>query len=145
MTENRDYTHVITANWEKSMNVLNRLFEVAKPSAAFGEPIQKGEYTVITASETAMGLGLGTGAGSGTEELSADEAKENAAPESGSGGGGGGGGGGWSRPVAVISIGPKGVEVEPVVDVTKLGLAFFTMIGSAMFMLRKMKQGKIYD
>jgi uncharacterized spore protein YtfJ len=142
MTENRDYTHVITANWEKSMNVLNRLFEIAKPSAAFGEPIQKGEYTVITASETAMGLGLGTGAGSGTEELSADAANENAAPESGSGGGGGGG---WSRPVAVISIGPKGVEVEPVVDVTKLGLAFFTMIGSAMFMLSKMKRGTIYD
>lgn len=135
MTENTDYTHVITANWEKSMNVLNRLFEIAKPSAVFGEPIQKDEYTVITASEMAMGLGLGTGAGSGTEEAE----NEDAAPESG--GGGGGGGGGWSRPVAVISIGPKGVEVEPVVDVTKLGLAFFTMIGSAMFMLRKMKQG----
>jgi uncharacterized spore protein YtfJ len=139
MTENTDFTRVITANWEKSMNVLNRLFEIAKPSAVFGEPIQKGEYTVITASEMAMGLGLGTGAGSGTEEISAGEDKENAAPESGSGGGGGGGG--WSRPVAVISIGPKGVEVEPVVDVTKLGLAFFTMIGSAVFMLSKMKRG----
>lgn len=137
MTENTDFTRVVAENWEKSMNVLNRLFEIARPSAVFGEPIQKGEYTVITASEVSLGMGLGTGAGSGTEEAE----KENATPESGSGGGGGGGGGGWSRPVAVISIGPKGVEVEPVVDVTKLGLAFFTMIGSAMFMLSKMKRG----
>ena len=98
MTENTDFTRVVAENWEKSMNVLNRLFEIARPSAVFGEPIQKGEYTVITASEVSLGMGLGTGAGSGTEEAE----KENATPESGSGGGGGGGGGGWSRPVAVI-------------------------------------------
>ena len=40
------------------------------------------------------------------------------------GGGAGGGGGGWSqgRPVAVIRITPAGVEVKPVIDVTKSGL-----------------------
>ncbi len=136
MTENVDYSETIAANWEKSVNVFNRLFDMAKPSAVFGEPLQKGEYTVITASEVALGMGLGSGVGSGSSEPEEDE--ENAAPSSGSGGGGGGGGGGWSRPVAVISVGPNGVEVEPVVDVTKLGLAFLTMIGSVMFMLRKM-------
>ncbi|MEZ4636304.1 MAG: spore germination protein GerW family protein [Caldilineaceae bacterium] len=144
MTENIDYTHVVAANWEKSMNVINRLFDAAKPSAVFGEPMQKGDYTVITASEVMVGMGLGTGAGSGSsqpDENDTVEDKENAAPEIGSGAGGGGGGGSWSRPVAVISVSPHGVEVEPVVDVTKWGLAFFTMLGSAAFMLRKMKEG----
>ena len=38
-------------------------------------------------------------------------------------GGGGGGGGSSGRPVAAIVIGPDGVKIEPVVDVTKIGLA----------------------
>jgi uncharacterized spore protein YtfJ len=139
MNDTNDFDKAITANWEKSMGVLQRLFDVASVSAVYSEPVQSGEYTIITAAEVSIGMGVGQGVGSGTEEEAAT-ASESPTVSGGSGGGGGGGGGGWSRPVAVISVGPGGVHVEPVVDVTKLGLAFFTMIGSAVFMMRKMKK-----
>ena len=45
-----------------------------------------------------------------------------------------------ARPVAVISIGPDGVHVEPVVDVTKIGLAFFTTLGAMALMFSKMSR-----
>ncbi|MBX3001516.1 MAG: hypothetical protein KF893_23545 [Caldilineaceae bacterium] len=139
MNNTNDFNNTITANWEKSMGVLQRIFDLAKPSAVYSEPVQSGEYTVITASEVSIGVGVGQGMGSGGEEKPSATG-EPAVTAGGSGSGGGGGGGGWSRPVAVISIGPRGVHVEPVVDVTKLGLAFFTMIGSAVFMARKMRK-----
>jgi hypothetical protein len=44
------------------------------------------------------------------------------------------------RPVAVISVGPAGVQVEPVVDITKIGLALITALGAMFMMLRKMRQ-----
>jgi hypothetical protein len=40
----------------------------------------------------------------------------------------------------VISVGPEGVQVEPVVDPTKIALAFFTTLGSMFFMLSKMRK-----
>ena len=59
---------------------------------------------------------------------------------SGTIGGGGGGGFSMARPVAVISVGPEGVRVEPIVDVTKLGLAFLTLLGSMLMTWRKMRR-----
>ena len=59
--------------------------------------------------------------------------------EDSSGGSGiGGGGGSAGRPVAAIIIGPEGVRVEPVVDVTKIALAVFTTAGAMLLMLGRM-------
>jgi hypothetical protein len=44
--------------------------------------------------------------------------------------------------VAVITIREDGVEVEPILDFTKIALAFFTMLGSVFFMGAQMKRGK---
>jgi uncharacterized spore protein YtfJ len=49
----------------------------------------------------------------------------------GAGGGGGGGGGSMGRPVAVIVVGPDGVEVKPVIDLTKLALTALGVFGAA--------------
>jgi hypothetical protein len=46
-----------------------------------------------------------------------------------------------ARPVAVISVGPEGVQVESVVDPTKIAIAFFTTLGSMFFMLSRMRRG----
>ncbi len=108
---------------EQAAAVIGTLFDVAQPDAIFGKPAEHGDYTIITASEVMVGMGVGFGAGGGpTEE--GDEA---------AGGGGGGGGGSLGRPVAAIIVGPQGVRVEPIVDATKISIAFFTAIG-AMFM-----------
>ena len=77
-----------------------------------------------------MGRGGGRGSPDGQH---AKHAGGGGAP--GGGGGGGGGGGAQARPVATITVGPNGVHVEPIVDVTKLGVAFFTALG-AIFIAR---------
>jgi uncharacterized spore protein YtfJ len=81
-----------------------------------------------------------TGGEEGSETGSAEVQEKDAGQDFGMGGGGGGGGGASGRPIAVISVTGEGVEVEPVVDVTKIALAFFTALGSMFFMLMKMKK-----
>ncbi len=43
--------------------------------------------------------------------------------------------------MAVISVSDEGVQVYPVVDVTKIAIALFTAWGSMLFMLMKMRRG----
>ena len=126
--------------------MVEKLFVVAKPGAVFSEPVTAEGHTIITASEVSVGMGFvyGMGGGTGPRRAEAKVASEGETQdeEDGGGIGGGGGGGGVSggRPVAVISIGKEGVRVEPVVDVTKIALAFFTTLGSIFFMLSKMRK-----
>ena len=128
---------------------MGKLFDVAQPAAVYAEPLKVGDHTVITASEVSVGMGFGSGLGGGSgraggkHKLREDEPEgEQEGEGSGIGGGGGGGGGSVARPVAVISIGPEGVQVEPVVDPTKIAIAFFTTLGSMFFMLSKMRRGR---
>ena len=98
--------------------------------------------------EALSGQGKGAGAnrrvtleGGGEAGGSAEEGDDQRPGEAtGAGGGGGGGGGASGRPVAVISVSEDGIEVEPIVDVTKIALAFFTALGSMSFMLMKMRK-----
>jgi uncharacterized spore protein YtfJ len=127
---------------EEAASLIEKLFEVAQPAAVYGEPVTVGEHTVITASEVKIGMGYGYGAGGGVEAADESAAEEELAEEAQSGFGAGGGGGGVSggRPVAAISIGPEGVCVQPVVDVTKIALAFVTALGALFMMGNRMKR-----
>lgn len=125
----------VQAAQEKLTATLGRLFDVARAGSVFGEPLTVGDRVVINAAEVTAGVGMGLGAGIGTDE-GEEKAEKVEGKSSGGGGGGGGGGGSMARPVATIIIGPNGVQVEPVVDVTKLGIAFFTALG-AMFVARR--------
>ena len=133
-------------NQEEGLALLEKIFDVAGSEAVYGEPVTKGEHTVITASEISVGLGFGYGMGGGAaassseEENDDDDAGEENGGEYGVGGGGGGGGGSAARPIAAIIVGPEGVRVEPIVDVTKVALAFFTALGSMLLMFKKMRQ-----
>jgi len=122
-------------NQQEAAELVEKLFAVAEPGAVFSEPLNVGERTLITAAEVKVGMGFGFGGGIGT-----DEASEDTAQDSGAGFGGGGGGASGGRPIAAISIGPEGVAVEPIVDVTKIALAFFTALGSMFIMLIKMRK-----
>jgi len=111
---------------------LDKFMAAANPNVVFSHPVEKGGYTVITASEITAGGGFGYGSGSSRQAGQSDEIE-------GAGGQGGGGGGGSSgRPVAVISIGPDGVKVQPIVDVTKLALAAVTAWGAMALFLGRM-------
>ena len=125
-------------NQERANQLMGRLFAAAQPDAVFAEPVTQGAYTVITASELSIGMGYGFGGGG---SLGAEPEKEgDDESEAAFGSGGGGGGGATARPVAAIEIGPNGVRVEPIVDPTKISIAFFTAIGSMFMMLLKMRR-----
>lgn len=113
----------------QALATIDRLFDVYEPGVVFSEPISVGDNTVITASEVNVGMGLGFGRGSGNSE-----------EEGGEGVGAGGGGGSAGRPVAAIIISPSGVRVEPIVDVTKIVLAFLTTIGAMYMSWRAMRR-----
>jgi uncharacterized spore protein YtfJ len=103
----------------------------ADVQVVYGEPIQHGDTLIVPTAEVLAGLGFGLGYGSGKSN---EEEGENI----GSGGGGGGGGRVLSRPVAVVIASPEGVRIEPVVDVTKIGLAALTAAGFMFGMLLRM-------
>jgi uncharacterized spore protein YtfJ len=126
---------------EDAMALMEKLFDVAQPGAVYGEPIAVEDHTVITASEVKVGMGFGFGAGGGPNvETAEGEGKpEGEEIETGFGSGGGGGGVSGGRPVAAIVVGPDGVRVDPIVDVTKVALAFFTTMGAMFMMFNRMR------
>jgi len=141
----------ITTSHEQNLNLIQKLFETARPTAVFSEPLHAGDYTVITAAEVMAGGGVGYGGGGGTgpavEEVEVTDetpveaiAEDDAEPGEGYGVGGGGGGYSFARPVAAITIGPDGVTVEPIVDATKVAIALFTTIGAMALMFARMNR-----
>ena len=130
---------------EDAMALVDGLFDVARPSAVYGEPAAIGDHTVITASEVKVGMGFGFGGGGGPSPVGASGEDGTEGGEAGAGFGSGGGGGGVSggRPVAAISVGPSGVWVDPVVDVTKIALAFFTPLGAMFMMFSRMRAASL--
>jgi uncharacterized spore protein YtfJ len=127
-------------SWEEGAELVEKLFDVAKPGVIFSEPIKAEGYTVITASEVSIAMGFGYGLGGGTAPAPAEGEAEEGEPAGGIGGGGGGGGASSGRPVAVITISQDGVQVDEVVDVTKIALALCTALGSMFLMFSKMRK-----
>ncbi len=127
--------------WEKAPSpqatteMVNRLFDVAHTDAVFSTPYTTGEYTIITASEVMVSMGAGYGGGGTISERDADSEETDGSASSGFGGGGGGGGVSFGRPVAAISIGPAGLQVKPIVDPTKISIAFFTTLAAMVITL----------
>lgn len=107
---------------------IQQLIATADVTAAFGEPVTVGDRTIITAADVACGTGFGVGGGEGPAQGGG----------TGRGSGGGGGGGSRSRPVAAIVIEPAGVRVEPIIDLTQLGLAALTAGVFSLFWIMRM-------
>lgn len=137
-----EITKTTVRSQKQSIDLMEKLFTVAQPGVVFGEPVNAGDYTVFTASEVSvcMGFGFGMGGGSGPTNAHAPAQLEAEGQQKGTGMGGGGGGGGLAagRPVAVISVGPNGVQVTPIVDRAKIALAALTTAGAMAFMLTRM-------
>jgi uncharacterized spore protein YtfJ len=129
---------------EQAATMLEKIFAAAQPGAVYGQPVESGTYTVIAAAEVTSGGGFGMGMGLGPPSRPGSRAAPAAAaaaaqPEDrqpGGAGGVGGGGGSMGRPVAIIAVGPDGVTIKPVVDVTKVALAGLTAWVSMLGLLR---------
>jgi len=126
MTKQVDIFNSTVSGQTQAVELMEKLLAVADSKSVFSEPVESGEYKVITASEVSVGMGFGFG--SGRTFGSVENSEESGQADNGYGGGGGGGGASTARPVAAIEIGPHGVRVEPIVDPTKIAVAFFTTL-----------------
>lgn len=132
---------------EQAPKMLEKILAAARPGAVFGQPVDAGGYTLITASEVTSGGGFGLGMGHGpAPKPDAQQAPpaETAQPAKRSieGSGLGGGGGSMGRPVAIIAVGPNGVTVKPIVDLTKVGLAALTASAAMLGMRRAIRKAR---
>ena len=135
-----DIRSALESSTKAIMDRADRLFDTARPEAVFGEPVTADGRTVIGAAEVFVGAGFGSGGGFGPATEQKDD-KEPVVSVEGGGIGAGVGGFAQSRPVAVVIIDSNGVRVEPVVDVTKLGIAALTVLGSMLFFMGRMMRG----
>src|SRR5882762_1692417 len=120
--------------------MIEKIFAAAQPGTVFSEPLVSGDYTIITASEVVAAGGFGSGSGPTDDS---DSTTTSGQARQLAGGGGGGGGGSSGRPVAAIVIGPDGVKIEPIVDVTKIGLtAIGAWLSIALLLARRARANK---
>lgn len=116
----------LTATVEQT---LGKMLETVRASAVFGQPMERGETTIIPCSEIIVGMGMGSGMGTAQAQQEG---------ETSGGEGAGGGGGGRGRPVAAIVVTPAGVRIEPIVDVTKVAMAGVTAAAFVLVSLARM-------
>lgn len=104
-----------------------RIMEGTGADSVFGRPVEAGDRLVIPAATVIRAGGFGFGGGSQDEGEDGDVQ---------SGGGGGGGGHALGRPVAVIEVGPDGVRVRPVIDLTHVGITLLMTLVALFRVLR---------
>lgn len=125
---------IVNNSSDQIQATMQQFLQAADAGAVYAEPVEHGETVIIPAAEVLSGMGFGIGYGGG--EAAGDG---EGSGDSGAGGGGGGGGRVLSRPVAVIISDQHGVRVEPVVDPTKIAIAFFTTLGFMAAMIGRMR------
>lgn len=113
---------------QETMDSMGSFFGDGSPTSVFSAPEQVGETLIITAAAWERAGGFGFGSGTGTDAETGEE---------GGGSGGGGGGSSQVRPVAVITIGPRGVDVRPVIDFTKIGVTVLLAVIATWRALRR--------
>ncbi len=132
-------------NQEKATELMEKLIAIGRTDSVFSQPVESGKYKVITAASVHVTMGFGYGGGAGVNNPAEnEEPKDNdvSPVASGLGIGGGGGGASASRPIAAIEIGPEGVRVEPIIDVTQIGVAMFTTLISIFTIVGKSRRRK---
>ena len=104
----------------RAAGVMEKLIASADVSKVYAAPIEHGDRLLLPAAEVVAVAGFGMGSGRGEVGERAGRARR------GGGGGAGGGGKAFARSVAVVVSSPEGVEVRPVIDLTKIALAALT-------------------
>ncbi|HSR34348.1 MAG TPA: spore germination protein GerW family protein [Anaerolineae bacterium] len=115
---------------------VNRLFdtveaarETAHWQAAFGEPQEIGDRTIIPVAQVGYGFGLGFGSGTGSVE------KEGDPPSTGEGGGTGGCAS--AKPLGAIVVTPEQVYFEEIQDEGKVALFGVAMVAFSIYQVAK--------
>lgn len=122
--------------------VLAKLISVASADRVYSEPVVAGDKTIITAAEIRTGMGFGyglAGVAAPAGRMTVWPAEHRHRDGRGPRGGGGGGGQAVARPVAVVTIDSDGVDVQPILDRTRIILTALTALGAIGLMLIKLR------
>jgi hypothetical protein len=122
-----DTTELPAEAASRTEHMLASLFGEASPATVFSPPHRHGDDLIVTAAAWERAGGFGWGGGAGVD----------GAGSGGSGAGGGGGGGSQGRPVAVVRLGPGGLDVRPVIDFTRIGV---TLLLAALGIWRTLRR-----
>jgi uncharacterized spore protein YtfJ len=104
---------------EKSLNIHH----------VYGEPVQRGDTTVIPVAQVAYGFGAGGGRGPGSHRMGGHEEGPAADAVGPDAQGAGGGGGVRMSPIGALEIGPRGIRfvrihaLAPLLSAAALGVA----------------------
>lgn len=134
MSESERSPSYISAAMSPVEDTMEQFLSAANVNAVYGVPVEQGGQLIIPSAEVLSIAGFGIGYGGGT-----DASGEN--PSSGEGGGGGGGGRVLSRPVAVVVATNDRVQIKPVIDITKVVLAWITALGFVFATMMRMRRG----
>jgi len=121
---------------ELTDDTLKEILEKLGVSSVFGDPVRRGDVTIIPVAETKIGFGYGGGHGKGRcgpMMVKSDEDAEEEDEGFGEGTGRGYGGGGKVVPRGFIKFTPDGVSYEPIVNPTKLALAGIALAAWAIY------------
>jgi uncharacterized spore protein YtfJ len=132
MIEDQKGTRPTTTN-QTVEQIMSQLVNVARADTVFGQPMERGNATVIPCSEVSVGLGLGSGSGPIDEKGNS------------TGGGYGAGGGARGRPIAAIIITQEGARVEPIMDMTKISLAALSTVAFMLLWLGRLSRATRSD
>lgn len=86
-------------------SIIERLHRSANARSVFGDPIERGDRTVVPVARVAYGFGGGYGRSDATDESAPEERRDG-----GAGRGAGGGGGATARPVGALEITDDGTR-----------------------------------
>lgn len=140
MNEGRHAVETTGDAHERTAEVLAELVSVASADRVYSEPVVVGDRTIITAAEIHTGMGLGYGLAAGSRAVWWGRGRRDRG-EGSARGGGGGGGQAVGRPVAVVTIDPDGVRVQPVWDRTRIVLTALTALGAIGLTLIRFGRG----
>jgi uncharacterized spore protein YtfJ len=111
------------APFEPIAELLTRSLDIRH---VYGEPVQRGDTTVIPVAQVAYGFGAGGGRGPGHVRNATGDNARSGTPEAE---GAGGGGGARMTPAGALEIGPQGTRfiryrpLEPLLAAAALGIA----------------------
>ena len=102
-------------------NVVGRMLGHAEAETIFGEPVERGDLTVVPVGRVSSRFGFGGGSGEGPAD--------DGGASTGGGGGGGGGGQLEVKPIGYIEINSTGSRFVPITDSSAIAIRAVTMAG----------------
>jgi uncharacterized spore protein YtfJ len=103
-----------------------RVASAAHVNAAFGEPSQVGDATIVPVAAVLSMFVAGGGGGAGKQ----GDGEAGKSANTGAGGGGGGMAAVRVRPLAVVRVTPSGATVQPIIDWTRVLIALIAALAT---------------